>query len=209
MIYLIGGPARCGKSTLAVQMRREVDGEVISADAFKKSLQLNLRAAWMPDIFDHVVAPVAKMSSLARQVDRLRRRDERMWQFYQGYIDSALEATPHEDVLIEGNIWPDFISGLRHTHRAAFMIDVSQADEQFERLKTIRDDHDSDNNNWMSKRGFSDSQLKKWAKFNLLRSQRYMQLCREFGYPYFDISRHGIQYAQDQAYAYLLQKSKK
>lgn len=208
MIYLIGGPARCGKSTLAARVRREVNGEVISADAFKKSLQLNLRAAWMPDIFDHVVAPVAKMSSLERQVDRLRRRDEQMWQFYVGYIDSALEATPHEDVLIEGNIWPDFIAGLRHSHQAAFMVDTSPSDEQFERLRAIRDDHDSDNN-WMSERGFGDRQLKKWAKFNLLRSQRYVQLCQEFGYLYFDISRHGIQYSQDRAYDYLLQKAKK
>lgn len=205
MIYLIGGPARCGKSTLAARVRREVDGEVISADAFKKTLQLNLRAAWMPDIFDHVVAPVAKMSSLTRQVDRLRRRDERMWQFYEGYIDSALEVTPHEDILIEGNIWPDFASSLRHTHRAAFLVDLSPADEQFERLVEIRDG-DGDNN-WMSE--FGDRQLKKWARFNLLRSQRYVQLCQQFGYPYFDISRHGIQYAQDHAYDYLLQKAKK
>lgn len=205
MIYLIGGPARCGKSTLAARVRREVDGEVISADAFKKTLQLNLRAAWMPDIFDHVVAPVAKMSSLTRQVDRLRRRDERMWQFYEGYIDSALEVTPHEDILIEGNIWPDFASSLRHTHRAAFLVDLSPADEQFERLVEIRDG-DGDNN-WMSE--FGDRQLKKWARFNLLRSQRYVQLCPQFGYPYFDISRHGIQYAQDRAYDYLLQKAKK
>jgi uridine kinase len=190
VIYLIGGPARCGKSTLAARVRREVNGEVISADAFKKSLQLNLRAAWMPDIFDHVVAPVAKMSSLARQVDRLRRRDERMWQFYKGYIDSALEATPHEDILIEGNIWPDFIAGLRHSHQAAFMVDISPADEQFERLKDIRDG--DEDNNWMSERGFTDRRLKKWAEFNLLRSQRYAQLCREFGYLYFDISHRGI-----------------
>jgi uridine kinase len=206
MIYLIGGPSRCGKSVLAERVRREVDGEVISADAFKKSLQRNLRPLWVPDIYNHIIAPVGKMSSLSRQVDRLRRRDERMWQFFASYIDSALEASPHEDVLIEGALWPDFIAGLRHQHRTAFMVDTSPADEQFERLKIIRDG--DDDNNWMSEREYGDRQLKKWAKFSRLRSERYVQLCREFGYPYFDISHHGIQCAQDQAYDYLLKSAR-
>jgi uridine kinase len=204
VIYLIGGPARCGKSTLAARVRHKVDGNVISADAFKKTLQRNLRSSWVPDIFDHVVASIDMMSSDERRIDRLRRRDERMWQFYQSYIDAALEASPHEDILIEGNIWPDFVSSLRHYHKAAFLVDLSPVDEQCERLRAIRDG--DDDNNWMKDRAFSDRELKKWAKFNRLRSQRYVRLCRDFGYTYFDISRHGIGYAQDRAYSYLLQK---
>lgn len=204
MIYLIGGPARCGKSVLAGRVRRKVNGEVISGDAFKKTLQQNLRVSWIPDIYDRIVAPVDKMSSVSRRVDRLRRRDERMWQFYEGYIDSALEASPREDILIEGNIWPDFASSLRHQYRAAFLVDLSPVDQQFERLKAIRDG--DDDNNWMNDREFSDGKLAKWAKFNRLRSERYVQLCRGYNSPYFDIARHGIQHAQDRAYDYLLQK---
>ena len=52
----------------------------------------------------------------------------------------------------------------------------------------------------MKERAFSARELKRWAKFNRLRSECYVQLCREFGYQYFDISRHGIQYTQDKAY---------
>lgn len=204
MIYLIGGPARCGKSTLAERVRHKVDGDILSADAFKKTLLQNLRPSWMPDIFDHLVAPIGSMSSAARQIDRLRRRDERMWQFYDGYIDADVQASPHKDILIEGNIWPDFIAGLRHTHKAVFLVDLAPVIEQFERLKKIRDG--DDDNNWMEAREFSDHELKKWAKFNRLRSERYVQLCREHGYSYFDITQRGIGYAQDRAYVSLLQK---
>lgn len=204
MIYLIGGPARCGKSTLAERVRHKVDGDVLSADAFKKTLLQNLRPSWVPDIFDHVIAPIGTMSSATRQIDRLRRRDERMWQFYDGYIDADLQASPHKDILIEGNIWPDFIAGLRHTHKAVFLVDLAPAEDQFERLQKIRDS--DDDNNWMKARDFNDRALKKWAKFNRLRSERYVQLCREHGYPYFDISQRGIGYGQDRAYVSLLQK---
>jgi len=207
VIYLIGGPARCGKSTLAERVRHKVDGDVLSADAFKKTLLQNLRPSWVPDIFDHVIAPVSTMSSATRQIDRLRRRDERMWQFYNGYIDAGLQASPHKDILIEGNIWPDFIAGVHHVHKAVFLVDLSEADQQFERLKQIRDS--DDDNNWMKDRAFTDRGLKRWAKFNRLRSERYVQLCRDYGYSYFDISRHGIAYAQDHAYESLLQSSGK
>lgn len=204
MIYLIGGPARCGKSTLAERVRHKVDGDILSADAFKKTLLQNLHPSWVPDIFDHVIAPIGAMSSATRQIDRLRRRDERMWQFYDGYIDADLQASPHKDILIEGNIWPDFIAGLRHTHKAVFLVDLAPAEDQFERLQKIRDS--DDDNNWMKTREFSDHALKKWAKFNRLRSERYVQLCRSYGYLYFDISQRGIGYAQDRAYVSLLQK---
>jgi 2-phosphoglycerate kinase len=204
VIYLIGGPARCGKSTLAERVRHQVNGDVISADAFKKTLLQNLRPSWTPDIFDHVIAPIGSMSSATRQIDRLRRRDERMWQFYSGYIDADLQASPHKDILIEGNIWPDFIADERYDHKAVFLIDLAPAEEQFERLRKIRDSEDD--NNWMKARDFNDRALKKWAKFNRLRSQRYAQLCRENSYSYFDISQRGIGYAQDRAYAFLLQK---
>ena len=204
MIYLIGGPARCGKSTLAERVRHQVSGDVISADAFKKTLLQNLRPSWVPDIFDHVIAPIGAMCNATRQIDRLRRRDERMWQFYNGYIDADLQASPHKDILIEGNVWPDFIADLRHAHRAAFLVDLASAEEQFERLRKIRDS--DDDNNWMKTRDFNDRALRKWAKFNRLRSERYVQLCRDHSYPYFDISQRGIGYAQDRAYASLLQK---
>jgi hypothetical protein len=38
MIYLIGGPARMGTSTLAWRVRKEIDGHVLAGDAFVHSL---------------------------------------------------------------------------------------------------------------------------------------------------------------------------
>lgn len=201
MIYLIGGPARCGKSTLAKKLRKEIDGQVIAGDAFVHALQSNLEPSSLPDIFDHNVANVHLMTDPETRIDRLRRRDEAMWQFFQAYIKTALEDAPHDDILLEGNIWPDFLELFDMPYEAAFLIDTSL--EQSKRLVTIRDSHSD--NNWMQK--FSDEELAKWAEFNAARSRRYQTLCQASGHRYFDIAELGIEEAQAKAFEYLLRKA--
>lgn len=201
MIYLIGGPARCGKSTLAARVRKEIDGQVIAGDAFVHALQENLEPEWVPDIFDHVTASVATATSSEAKIDRLRRRDEAMWQFYQSYIQTAVGDAPADGILIEGNIWPDFLELFELKHTAAFLVDTSPL--QYERLMNIRDS-DSDNN-WMQ--NFSDEKMHEWAKFNAKRSERYVALCQQYGYAAFDIAELGIQEAEHAAFGYLLGKA--
>lgn len=203
MIYIIGGPARCGKSTLAAQVRHKLDGLVLSGDAFVHALQENLRPEWLPDIFDHAVADVTQMHDIETRINRLRRRDEIMWQFYQSYLKTAQADAPHDDILLEGNIWPDFLELFSLKHEAVFLIDTSLA--QSERLISIRDSGTDSDNNWMQH--FTDEKMIAWAAFNAARSQRYMTLCAEHHYRYFDIAELGIQQAETLAFEHLLKKT--
>jgi hypothetical protein len=201
MIYLIGGPARCGKSTLAKRVRKEIDGQFIAGDAFVHALQANLEPEWVPDIFDHVVANVHTASSIEARINRLKRRDETMWQFYEAYIKAALEDTPKDNILLEGNIWPDFLELFSVPYKAVFLIDTSP--EQSNRLIRIRDG--ASDNNWMQ--GFSDEKMTEWALFNAARSERYKTLCAKNNAVYFDIALEGIELAEQHAFEYLLQKA--
>jgi hypothetical protein len=176
---------------------------VLSGDAFVHALQANLRPEWLPDIFDHAVANVTMLHGSRSHVDRLRRRDEAMWQFYQAYLETALLDAPDDDILLEGNIWPDFLELFSHEHRAVFLIDTSPS--QSERLIAIRDSGADSDNNWMQ--NFNDEKMTEWAAFNALRSQRYIQPCKESGYPYFDIAELGIGLAEERAFEYLLGKT--
>jgi 2-phosphoglycerate kinase len=200
VIYLIGGPARCGKSTLAARVRGNIDGQVLSGDAFVNALKENLDSSWVPDIYEHDVASIKEMPNDDAAIDRLRRRDEKMWQFYHSYIRTAVEDAPGDDLLLEGNLWPDFLELFSLPHKAVFLIDTSP--QQVERLKTIQDS--GDNNNWM--RNFTDERLGAWANFNAIRSERYAKLCKKHGYRYFDIASDGVGKVLDDAYEYLFEK---
>lgn len=201
MIYLIGGPARCGKSTLAARVRKEIDGQVIAGDAFVHALRDNLQPEWLPDLFDHNVNPVAAIHQPEAKVDRLRRRDVASWQFYQAYLATAIADAPTDDVLLEGDIWPDSLDTFTLEHRAVFLIDTSA--NQAERLIAIRDANGD--NDWM--RDFSDQKLVEWAEFNIVRSKRYIALCDQYGYRYFDIAESGIADAEQRAFEYLTQNA--
>src|SRR6266542_1258118 len=103
MIYLIGGPARCGKSQLAERVRKYVNGHVIAGDAIVASLHAMLKPEWLPDLFEHSVKMIDHMHIPAEKVDRLRRRDKAAWEFYKTYIQTAFEDAPQDHILIEGN----------------------------------------------------------------------------------------------------------
>lgn len=201
MIYLIGGPARCGKSTLAARVRKEIDGQVIAGDAFVHALYDNLQPEWMPDLFDRKVDPIATIHELDAKVDRLRRRDAVTWRFYQAYMATAIADAPADDVLLEGNIWPDSLDTFTLEHRAVFLIDTSA--DQVERLIAIRDANGD--NDWM--RDFNDQKLAEWAEFNIVRSRRYVALCDQYGYHYFDIAESGVAGAEQRAFEYLTQNA--
>ena len=202
MIYLIGGPARSGKSTLGRRLRKELDAQVMSGDALTESLLSNLKQSWLPDIFVHAVNPIRELKDSHAQVERVRARDQATWPFLARYIQEVAEQE-RDNLLLEGDIWPDSVVSLAIPHKAAFLVDTSSVISQARRLKAIRDGAGS--NNWMQH--WSDKNLDDWAQFNLLRSQRYVQLCEETNGNYFDIADGGMQAAQDRAFDYLLKNA--
>lgn len=200
MIYLIGGPARCGKSTLAKRVRREIDAQVVSADAFTESLLRTLHPDQLPEIFIHQKDSIHELPDNEAKLERIYRRDKAMWKFYEGYM-FEVEERQHESLLLEGNLWPDLVSSLSYAYQAVFLIDSSPVDERVAFLTRLRDSKDT-SNNWM--RDFSDERMRDLAEFNLLRSQRYKSLCEEYKQSFFDIADEGIQAAHDRAFAALL-----
>lgn len=202
MIYLIGGPSRSGKSTLAKRVRKHIDGQVISADAFQASLHEVLKPEWEPDIFIDVINPIRDNQPDELKVKRGRERDNAMWQFFAGYLKEVVHISD-DDVLLDGMLWPDFIAAFPLRHKAVFLVDTSP--NQAERLIKIRDDGGSDNN-WMGEHQYSDDKIRKWVSFDIARSRLYISLCKKYNYPYFDIADGGMKVAEARAFEYLISK---
>jgi len=182
-------------------VRKEIDGQVLAGDAFVSSLKMNLRAEWVPDIYEHQVASFDLAMTHKAMIDRLRRRDETMWQFYEAYIKTAVADASDDDILLEGNLWPDFLELFSLPHKAVFLVDTSS--NQAERLIAIRDS--KSDNNWMERH--TNERIAEWALFNVARSERYIALSEQSNYVFFDIAEGGIETAQREAFEYLLPKA--
>lgn len=200
MIYLIGGPARCGKSTLANRVRREMDSQMISGDLLLEALRGTTKREWLPDIFHRHSGATYHGGEPKQMVERLRRRDKVLWSFIRAYLQAASQKASHDSIVAEGGIWPDFIQSLELPHRAVFLVDTSS--DEADRLISIRDSNSD--NNWMV--AYSDKDLAEWAVFNAERSRHFVMLCEEFGYRYFDVAYLGIKGASDAAFEYLTKK---
>lgn len=201
MIYLIGGPARCGKSVLAEKLRHHIDGQVLSGDAINRSLRGLTTPEWLPDLFEHVVDPLDEDDAPQTRIDRLRRRDKVLWQFLTTYFEAS-DFQSDDDILVDGALWPDFMAGFEREHRAAFLVDTSP--DHVKRIMEIRDSITK--NNWMSERKYTDEKIVRWADFNVARSRQVIELCNQYGYPFFDIADGGIDQAQARAFEYLLER---
>jgi 2-phosphoglycerate kinase len=198
MIYLIGGPARCGKSTLAKKVRQHIDGQVVSLDGMMTAFQQVASPDAYPDLFTKLVDTVTVDGPIDARVARYKRRDVQVWRLMAAYM-SMLE-TSGDNLLVEGVIWPDLLHELSQAHRAVFLVDTSK--QHIERLVHIRDT--ASDNNWMKDDYSDNDKMAKWAAFNVARSQETIRLCNKYGYRYFDIADHGIDGAQQKAYDYLL-----
>lgn len=198
MIYLIGGPARCGKTVLAEKLRPHVNGQILSGDAINRSLRELTKPEWLPDLFEHVVDPLQEDDVPIVRIDRLRRRDKVLWQFLTTYFEAS-DFQSNDDVLVDGALWPDFIKDLEYEHRAVFLVDTSA--DHAERIMKIRDS--SVKNNWMNDRKYTNEKIVRWADFNVTRSRQVIEMCKTHNYPYFDIADGGIDEAQTGAFEYL------
>lgn len=196
MIYVISGTPRCGKTTLAKMVRQRIDSQVIATDGFMKSLQQNLEKEWLPDLFFHTREIIYEDHAIETKITGARGRDAVIWKFIVPYIKEAIFT--HDDVLVEGTIWPDMLKNLDEEHRAVFLVDTDE--NHFERLMQIREN--AYHSNWM--KDFPQERMVEFAKFNLARSEEYVRLCEKHGYKYFDVGKLGVAAAQEQALAELL-----
>lgn len=202
-IMIIGGPARVGKSTLARSIRPEMSGQMIAGDAFAHSVRESVTVEQFPDLFINEVDKPQLTDPHDQHVARLRRRDKIMWSFFKNYIH-AVVGESEDDLLIDGNFWPDYLTELEVDHKAAFLVDTSH--DRADMLKRMRDD-DATANNWMRERAYTDERIDLWAEMDKTRSLTMIELCEAHDYPYFNLAVHGIHRAQELAREHLLGSS--
>jgi adenylate kinase family enzyme len=195
MIILIGGPSRCGKTTLAKQVEKELGISFVSLDALRHSLSAVASGRTKKNLD---VAPSHQNLNVHKWVKLLRKRDKILWQGSLSYLE--LMNKNSDNVYMEGCIWPDFISGLEIPYKAVFMIDTSP--NQHERLINTANDK-STHNNWQKEK--SREWLQGWSKYNRYRSLRYKELANKHDMMVFDIGELGFSKAQELAIKYLLE----
>lgn len=196
MIYLIGGPARTGKSTLARQLRKKADSQAVSLDGIRIALKETVHEDWLPDLFHGVREIVYTDSPYELKYDNVRKRDRIVWDFVRSYFKDVEYA--QDNITVEGTVWPDMVSDLPYDYRAVFLVDTSE--NLLDRLLEIK--RTAEHSNWM--KDIDDERIAKWAEFNVMRSKKYIELCTRHGSVYFDIREHGIDDAQKRAMDYLL-----
>jgi hypothetical protein len=195
MIWFIGGPARCGKSTLRNQARPFINGQVLSYDALRPSL-LPLVSG---DEKEKLTMRISEGDSTPTEwVALLKQRDRVVWKVVKVIAEEL--TNKREDGILEGNMWPDFMSDLTPDlgYRAVFLVDTSA--DRPERLISFARDEKTDNN-WMHE--WSDERIRHWATYDLERSRETLRLGEEHHLPVFDIADGGITTAQDRALKYL------
>jgi len=195
MFRFIGGPARCGKSTLLQKASRQYDGELISLD--------NLRSSYLAIVSDEMrlqLKPNAsiKDNTVDEWIDILRKRDRLLWDGAKGYLEAA--AANHDDVMMEGCVWPDYADELTGEFRAVYVVDTSA--EHVDRIIAAAR-NEATHNNWMKDR--DEAWLRQWAEYNIERSKLYVELAKKYNQPVFDVGELGFEEAQARALRYLFE----
>jgi hypothetical protein len=204
-VLLIGGSARVGKSTLATRLRSQLNCQAISGDAMAKSIKNSIREEWLPDLFVHKGMSAVEFEQLPidERINQLRARDRALWTFASDYITAILHEST-EDIIYCGGLWPDHIAAAPLDFEVVFLVDTSPNRAEF--LKHIRDTSTDSANDWMRDQGYTDERIEAWAQFDIERSRRIIELCKEHNMSYFDIAEHGIDQAQELAGQSLLSR---
>ena len=204
---LIGGAARCGKSTLAREVRRSTDMHTLSGDAFRTTLRKtaprgtfpNLHVARAEKIQDEQAFIDHHSVNAAVEIETKRSQAKFVWPFIENYL-SAVEHESEDTVLVESiDVWPDLIAASGLSHRAAFLVNTSP--EQAERIISTRE---TDPYDWIHENRYSDDRIRAWSEFNVQRSKFIKNLAANVGYLCVDLAETSFAQGQNIAKGYLL-----
>lgn len=168
----------------------------LSGDSFRRSLKPHLPQKY--DGFD-VTSEAGYIDYYTNHqpeaLQGLRQQADALREYYACYIES----TQHEsddDLILDGiDIWPDSFSADKN-YREIYLIDTSP--DQYQRVLQHDNEH-----SWMRARGMTPEQIKVWAAFSAVRSQRIKDLCEQNQKKYIDLAATDFNEAQDEALAYL------
>lgn len=200
MLYLIGGGARCGKTTLAKKILVQKPGAAyLSGDSFRSALKPVLPAFHTSGV--DASNPVAYITyykvHTEQAIEETIKRAEALWPFIERYL-TAYKHESDGDLIIESvDIWPQFIHRLPMPHKAMFMIDTDAA--QWKRVTSHLGEND-----WLTAKGLTPEQIEAWASYNAPRGNQISTLCKKYGYDYKDLATLGFATAQEEAIRELL-----
>lgn len=192
-IWLIGGPSRIGKTTLSRKLCRHINGQVLSGDQYFRSIKKSIPVEFCQKIFPEINST----NSGKNWLNEIINRDTTYWEFLKNFIEDSILSTKTDDVLIEGNIWPNFLFNWNKKHTAVFLLDTSDKRSNF--LKDIRNLSDTQNN-WM--KDYSDERIENWVKKDNLRNLKLLEECKKYNYTYFDRAIYSIEEMQNLAVKY-------
>lgn len=204
----IGGAARCGKSTLAREVRTSTDMQSLSGDAFRTTLRKTADRGIFPVLHTPRAEKIPDEESFVNhhstnahlEIEAKHAQAKFVWPFIENYVH-AIEHESSDSVLVESiDVWPDLIALSGLEHRAAFLVNTSP--KQAERIIASRG---SDPYDWMHENEYSDARIRAWSDFNAQRSMLIRKLAEEAGYLCIDLAE--VSFADGQAVAkdYLLE----
>jgi len=201
MIYLIGGGARCGKSTLAkTVLAQKPQAAYLSGDSFRQALKPVLPVFHTSgvDADDPEKYVRYYKDHVENAIDETIRRAEALWPFIERYIISYAHESD-DDLIVESvDIWPQLIQTLELPHKAVFLVDTDAS--QWQRVTKFLGEND-----WITAKKMTPEQIEAWASYNAPRGNRVIEECRTYDYPFEDIAANGFEAAQAAALRRLLE----
>lgn len=196
-LYIIGGPARVGKTTIANVMMRRRPVILISTDTIRagiKNLLIGELKGYPKKIgFKSTVAFLEQGSLKLRKKTFARSalsEDDLAWIGMQGIIQ-AYDRPDKSDLLIEGiAITPERIHALKLKSfivKAAF---IGYSDPSH--VASILDYSQKKKDwvyKWIQERGGKTSDVNDWVKNGIVASAKMERSAKKFGYNYFDVTK--------------------
>lgn len=205
---LIGGAARCGKSTLAREIRQSTDMHTLSGDAFRTTLRKTTTKGTFPTLHVPRAEKIHGEQAFIEhhtieaetEIKAKRAQAKFVWPFIENYL-RAIEHESDDSVIVESiDVWPDLIALSGLAHKAAFLVNTSP--DQAGRIISARG---TDPYDWMHENRYSDERIYAWSEFNIQRSNLIKDLALNAGYLCVDLAETPFPEGQKSAREYLLE----
>lgn len=193
-VYIIGGPARTGKTTLYYRVRSVFDGDCIDIDPLRFGMRLLAEQQpghpllLTPSVSDprfYHDDPMVARQKRQVWVAELQRRDRAYWDIFAAYIFNH-QIQYGGDLLMVGPFWPSHVVTLPATVDVKHVTLVDTSQGRSERLIRIARSERPTSNNWQ--RGWDDDKIRVWAEFDYERNIALKTEAVEAGCSYVDLA---------------------
>lgn len=201
-IYFIGGPARCGKSTVAQKFITKNPILSASTDAIRSAAKSMTTPRLNPELFKQ---GRGKFDSENNRMLMATDFDEALnfelmesietWKATIAFLEYYIR--DGRDALIEGvAVVPELVSKLDYKHRAVFVVNLA------DQTDTILSHARSNSHDWLSK--YDDSTIKAFCKYNQKYNKFFAEQAKKYNYPVVDMQANNFVTSVNEAVDILL-----